>query len=408
VPSVVPKSSSTEFNKKRRSEMIEFMDEDVQQYVANLKVIGVGGGGCNAVNRMVTADLKGVEFISANTDYKSLKKNMAGKKLQLGKKLTKGLGSGGDPGVGREAALESADEIQEAVQGADMVFVAAGLGGGTGTGSAPVVAEIVKKMGILTVAVVTRPFEFEGPVRKAQAEDGLQAILPHVDAIIVVPNERLNIVSEANTDFFNAFRRVDEVLVQAVEGITGVIHSEGFINRDFADVKRILTAKGKALMGSGYGTGEDRALKAVQQAVACPLLEDVDIAGADAVLVQITAGANFSMNEFQQINGFIQKAARQGAEIVPGVVRDENLHDGLRVTLIATGFGKVPAKNVEEDSIKTFKDFVLQKFEPSKVAAGAGFEKEEAGSELTADFGSGQYDIPAYLRRRLTHKGLNN
>jgi cell division protein FtsZ len=376
--------------------------------VANLKVIGVGGGGCNAVNRMVTADIKGVEFISANTDYKSLKKNLAAKKLQLGKKLTKGLGSGGDPSVGREAALESAEEIQEAVQGADMVFVAAGLGGGTGTGSAPVVAEIVKKMGILTVAVVTRPFEFEGPVRKSQAEDGLQAILPNVDAIIVVPNERLNIVSDANTDFFNAFRRVDEVLVQAVEGITGVIHSEGFINRDFADVKRILTAKGKALMGSGYGTGEDRALKAVQQAVACPLLEDVDIAGADAVLVQITAGANFSMTEFQQINGFIQKAARAGAEIVPGVVRDENLHDGLRVTLVATGFGKTPSKNVEEEPIKAFKDFVLQKFEPGKVAVNAGFEKEEVGGEVSSDFGGGQYDIPAYLRRRLTHKGLNN
>jgi cell division protein FtsZ len=206
-------------------------------------------------------------------------------------------------------------------------------------------------------------------------------------------------------DFFNAFRRVDEVLVQAVEGITGVIHSEGFINRDFADVKRILTAKGKALMGSGYGTGEDRALKAVQQAVACPLLEDVDIAGADAVLVQITAGANFSMTEFQQINGFIQKAAREGAEIVPGVVRDENLHDGLRVTLIATGFGKVAAKDAEEDVIKGLKDFVVLPHMP-KVAVGS--EKEEKGSEVTADFEGSQYDIPAFLRRRLTHKGLNN
>jgi len=389
--------------------MIEYTDEDVQQYVANLKVIGVGGGGCNAVNRMVTADIKGVEFISANTDYKSLKKNLAARKLQLGKKLTKGLGSGGDPGVGREAALESAEEIQEAVQGADMVFVAAGLGGGTGTGSAPVVAEIVKKMGILTVAVVTRPFEFEGPVRKAQAEDGLQAILPNVDAIIVVPNERLNIVSEANTDFFNAFRRVDEVLVQAVEGITGVIHSEGFINRDFADVKRILTAKGKALMGSGYGTGEDRALKAVQQAVAGPLWEDGDIAGADAVLVQITAGANFSMNEFQQINGFIQKAARDGAEIVPGVVRDENLHDGLRVTLIATGFGKVPAtKNkAEEELVGSLRDFVTLNPVKNKSAL-EGLEKVEVGSEVSASYGGDQFEIPAYLRRRLTNKSLNN
>ena len=384
--------------------MIEFVDEDVQQYVANLKVIGVGGGGCNAVNRMVTADIRGVEFISANTDYKSLKKNLAGKKLQLGGRLTKGLGSGGDPKVGRDAALESADEIQKAVEGADMVFVAAGLGGGTGTGSAPVVAEIVKKMGILTVAVVTRPFEFEGPVRKAQADDGLKAILPFVDAIIVVPNERLNVVSEANTDFFTAFRRVDEVLVQAVEGIVGVIHSEGFINRDFADVKRILTGKGKALMGSGYGTGEDRALKAVQQAVACPLLEDVDIAGASAVLVQITAGNNFSMTEFQQINGFISKAARPGAEIVPGIVKDENLHDGLRVTLVATGFAPVEA--APEEPLKEFKDFVLQNFQPGKAGA-TPTEREEASGEVSLDFAAGQYDIPAYLRRRLTHKALN-
>jgi cell division protein FtsZ len=306
--------------------------------------------------------------------------------------------------VGRDAALESAEEIQNAVAGADMVFVAAGLGGGTGTGAAPVVAEIVKKMGILTVVVATRPFEFEGPVRKAQAEDGLKAILPHVDAIIVVPNERLNVVSEANTDFFNAFRRVDEVLVQAVEGITGVIHSEGFINRDFADVKRILTAKGKALMGSGCATGEDRALKAVQLAVACPLLEDVDIAGANAVLVQITAGTNFTMNEFQQINGFIQKAARPGAEIVPGIVRDENLHDGIRVTLVATGFGKI--EMAPDEPLKEFKDFVLQNFQPGKAAAAAA-EREESGSEVSLDFASGQYDIPAYLRRRLTTKALN-
>jgi cell division protein FtsZ len=307
--------------------------------------------------------------------------------------------------VGREAALESSEEIQEAISGADMVFVAAGLGGGTGTGAAPVVAEIVRKMGVLTVGVVTRPFDFEGPVRKAQAEDGLKAILPHVDAIIVVPNERLNVVSEANTDFYNAFKRVDDVLVQAVEGITGVIHSEGFINRDFADVKRILASKGKALMGSGCATGEDRALKAVQMAVNCPLLEDVDIAGATAVLVQITAGANFTMNEFQQINGFIQKSAHAGAEIVPGIVRDESLHDGLRVTLVATGFGQVEAA-VEETPLKEFKDFVLQNFQPGK-AAQAAQEREEAGGEVSLDFTTGQYDIPAYLRRKLTHKALN-
>ncbi len=392
---------------------IEFGDEnEVQQYVAHLKVIGVGGGGCNAVNRMVTAGIQGVELIAANTDYKSLKKSMAARKLQLGKQSTRGLGSGGNPTIGREAAIESTEEIQKALQGADMVFVAAGLGGGTGTGSAPVVAEIAKKMGILTVGVLTRPFEFEGPVRKSQAEDGLQQMMPHVDAVIIVPNERLNLVCEQDTDFFTAFHRADEVLLHAIQGIAGVIHSEGFINRDFADVKRILTAKGKVLMGSGYGTGDDRAMKAVKQAVSSPLLEDVDIAGASAVLVQVTAGNNFTLNEFNQINGFLQKAARPDAEIVPGMVRDENLHDGIRVTIIATGFAP-KAKEVQVEEMLDLGEYVLPKFHGTKPAArteapvgAASPAMEEEGMVLKMS--EGQYDIPAYLRRRLAGKTIQN
>lgn len=409
---------------------IEFSDDnDVQQYIAHLKVVGVGGGGCNAVNRMVTAGVQGVELIAANTDFKSLKKSLAARKLQLGKKLTKGLGSGGNPSTGREAAAESTEDIQKALQGADMAFVAAGLGGGTGTGAAPVVAEIAKKMGILTVGVVTRPFEIEGPVRKSQAEDGLQQMLPHVDAIIIIPNERLSMVCELDTDFNTAMLRVDEVLLHAIQGIAGVIHSEGFINRDFADVKRILTAKGKVLMGSGYGTGDDRALKAVKQAVNSPLLEDVDIAGATAVLVQITAGANFTLNEFQQINGFLQKAARPDAEIVPGIVRDENLHDGLRVTIIATGFVP-PPKEVQVEEMLNLGEYVLPKFQMVKPAARAEASRAEAAPRAEASrpearaehaqaapagvsgdgivLAEGQYDIPAYLRRRLAGKPIQN
>ncbi|HET9870955.1 MAG TPA: cell division protein FtsZ, partial [bacterium] len=234
--------------------MIEFAEDDVTQYLAHLKVIGVGGGGCNAINKMIEAGIEGVECISANTDYKSLRRSKAAKKIQLGKSLTKGLGSGGNPSIGKDAAEESVNEIHQALEGADMVVVACGMGGGTGTGAAPVVAEVSKKMGILTVGVVSRPFEFEGPVRKAQAEDGLKAMLPHVDAIVVIPNERINLVCEQDVDLTSAFSRVDDVLVQAIQGISVVIHSEGIINRDFADVKRILTAKGKVLMGTGYGT----------------------------------------------------------------------------------------------------------------------------------------------------------
>ncbi len=386
--------------------MIEFAEDDVTQYLAHVKVIGVGGGGCNAINKMVEAGIEGVECIAANTDYKSLRRSKAAKKIQLGKSLTKGLGSGGNPTVGKDAAQESTDDIQKALEGADMVVIACGMGGGTGTGSAPVVAEISKKMGILTVGVVSRPFEFEGPVRKAQAEDGLRAMMPHVDAIVVIPNERINLVCEQDVDLSSAFTRVDDVLVQAIQGISVVIHSEGIINRDFADVRRILTAKGKVLMGTGAATGEDRALKAVQKAVNSPLLEDVDIAGATAVLVQVTAGANFSLNEFNQINGFLQKAARPGAEIIPGIVRDENLRDGLRVTIIATGFD---AKKVEETAtVIDLKHFVTPNFNTAKASSSAPPQLEDLESDMALKLSDGQYDIPAYLRRRLASKPFQN
>ncbi|HXL73258.1 MAG TPA: cell division protein FtsZ, partial [bacterium] len=318
-----------------------------------------------------------------------------------------GLGSGGNPTIGREAAMESTDEIQKTLEGADMVVVAAGMGGGTGTGAAPVVAEIARKMGILTIGVVSRPFEHEGPVRKAQAEDGLRAMMPHVDAVVVIPNERINMVCEQDIELVSAFARVDEVLVQAIQGISEVIHSDGIINRDFADVKRILTSKGKVLMGMGYGTGEDRAIKAIQKAVNSPLLEDVDIAGASAVLVQVTGGTNFTLNEFNQINGFLQKAARPGAEIIPGVVRDESLKDGLRVTIIATGFEAV---KTEEDPISTvldFENFVNQKYKTDKASSSEPAVVDNE-SDLLLKLSEGQYEIPAFMRRRLATKNFHN
>jgi cell division protein FtsZ len=397
---------------KEGETMIEFAEDDVQQYLAHLKVIGVGGGGCNAINRMIEAGIEGVECIAANTDYKSLRRIKAAKKIQLGKKLTKGLGSGGNPTVGKDAAQESAEDIEKALEGADMVVIACGMGGGTGTGSAPVVAEISKKLGILTVGVVSRPFEFEGPVRKAQAEDGLRAMMPHVDAIVVIPNERINLVCDQEAELSSAFARVDEVLVQAIQGISVVIHSDGVINRDFADVKRILTAKGKVLMGTGTGTGEDRALKAVQKAVNSPLLEDVDIAGATAILVQVTSGANLSLNEWNQITGFLQKTARPGAEIIPGIVRDEDLKDGVRVTIIATGFEVAPAP--EETTVLDFKSFLTPSFKTDKssssaAAANAAASLEEVLSpDKAVKLTDGVYDIPAYLRRRLASKPFHN
>jgi cell division protein FtsZ len=386
--------------------MIEFAEDEMQQYLAHLKVIGVGGGGCNAVNRMIDAGVDGVECIAANTDYKSLKRNKAVKKIQLGRSLTKGLGSGGNPVIAREAAEESRDEIQKSLEGADMVVVVAGMGGGTGTGAGPVVAEIAKKMGILTVGIVSRPFEHEGPVRKAQAEDGLKTMLPHVDTIVVIPNERINIVCEQDIAFSAAFARVDEVLIEAIRGISEVIHSEGIINRDFADVKRVLTSKGKALMGMGYGTGEDRAIKAIQKAINSPLLEDVDIAGASTILVQVTGGANFSINEFNQINGFLQKAARPGVEIIPGVVVDDSLKDGLRVTIIATGFDTPKA----EDPISTFPDFetfVNPKFKTDK-ASSTDVEVEASEPDLLSKLNDGKYEIPAFMRKRLASKNFHN
>jgi cell division protein FtsZ len=287
-----------------------------------------------------------------------------------------------------------------------MVVVAAGMGGGTGTGASPVIAEIAKKTGALTLGVVTRPFEHEGPVRKANAEDGIKALIPNVDAYVVIPNERINLVCEQDTDLFSAFARVDEVLVQAIQGISEIIHSDGVINRDFADVKRILTGKGKVMMGIGAAVGEERAKKAVQKAINSPFLEGVDISGANTILLLVSS-PNMLISEYNEITAFLQKSARPGVELVPGWVRDESLKDGLRVTIIATGFEEVR----QEETIETvlgLENFVNPKYRTDKASSTDQPPAENLDSEVLVRLSDGQYEIPAFMRRKLATKPFHN
>lgn len=386
--------------------MIEFVEDEMEQYLAKIKVIGVGGGGCNAINKMIDAGVEGVDCIAANTDGKSLRRSKSGSKIQLGRVLTKGLGAGGDPVRAKDAAMESAEDIHKALEGADMVVVAAGMGGGTGTGASPVIAEIAKKTGALTLGVVTRPFEHEGPVRKANAEDGIKALIPHVDAYVVIPNERINLVCEQDTDLFSAFARVDEVLVQAIQGISEIIHSDGVINRDFADVKRILTGKGKVMMGIGAAVGEERAKKAVQKAINSPFLEGVDISGANTILLLVSS-PNMLISEYNEITAFLQKSARPGVELVPGWVRDESLKDGLRVTIIATGFEETKQEETVE-TVLGLENFVNSKFRTDKASSMDQPPTEALDSEILVRLSDGQYEIPAFMRRKLATKSFHN
>ncbi len=308
---------------------------------AKIKVIGVGGGGGNAINNMISSELRGVEFIVANTDAQALEMSLADTKVQLGKNLTKGLGAGAKPQVGRDAAEESAEEIKEALAGSDMVFITAGMGGGTGTGAAPVIAEISKEVGALTVAVVTRPFTFEGKRRKKLAEEGLEKLKNVVDTIITIPNDRLRSLADARTPIMEMFKKADEVLYYAVRGISDLIVVQGYINVDFADVRTVMAEMGMALMGTGFGTGERRAMEAVQMAIANPLLEDISISGARGILMNITASSEtLSMEEVDQASSLIYEEAHEDANIIWGTVFDDSLGDEIRVTVIATGIGK--------------------------------------------------------------------
>ncbi|WP_345238791.1 cell division protein FtsZ [Pontibacillus salipaludis] len=315
--------------------MLEF-DTSTDQ-LATIKVIGVGGGGSNAVNRMIEHGVQGVEFIAVNTDAQALNLSKAEVKMQIGNKLTRGLGAGANPEVGRKAAEESKEQLEEALQGADMVFVTAGMGGGTGTGAAPVIAQVAKELGALTVGVVTRPFTFEGRKRSTQATGGIDSLKSNVDTLIVIPNDRLLEIVDKNTPMLEAFREADNVLRQGVQGISDLIAVPGLINVDFADVKTIMADKGSALMGIGIATGESRAAEAAKKAISSPLLE-TSIDGAHGVLMNITGGANLSLYEVQEAADIVTSAADQEVNVIFGSVINENLKDEIVVTVIATGF----------------------------------------------------------------------
>ena len=318
--------------------MMIFEFEETPILNARMKVIGVGGAGGNAVNRMVDEDLEGVEFITANTDGQALKGSRAQVTLQLGKKLTRGLGAGARPEIGRQAVAESADEVRRTLEGADLVFVTAGMGGGTGTGAAPIVGEIAREMGALTIAIVTRPFSFEGKKRMRQAEQGLAELRRSVDTMIVVPNDRLLAVVGKGTSFRDALKKADEVLLHATQGISDLIRVTGEVNVDFADVRTVMACRGPALMGSGFGEGDNRAQEAAQEAVSSPLLDSVSIEGARGVLINITGGMDLAIDEVTQIATIIQEEAGDDAEIIFGAVHDPSLEGQVRVTVIATGF----------------------------------------------------------------------
>ena len=317
--------------------MFELMDTHSQAAV--IKVIGVGGGGGNAVNHMVESTIEGVDFICANTDAQALKGSRVKTSLQLGSGITKGLGAGANPEVGKNAAMEDRDRIADALEGADMVFITAGMGGGTGTGAAPVVAEVAKELGILTVAVVTKPFPFEGTKRRRIAEDGIAELAQNVDSLITIPNEKLLAVLGKEMSLLDAFRAANDVLLNATKGIAELITRPGLINVDFADVKTVMSEMGVAMMGTGKATGSNRAREAAEAAIRCPLLEDIDLAGAKGILVNITAGMNLTMGEFDEVGNTVRDFADDDATVVLGTVIDPELDEELRVTVVATGLG---------------------------------------------------------------------
>ncbi len=325
---------------------IEFAD-DMQQYQARIKVIGCGGAGGNAVNTMIQYGLDGVEFLAVNTDAQALSDNLASVKLPIGQAVTRGLGAGADPEKGRKAALEDVNRLKEAIAGADMVFVTAGMGGGTGTGAAPIVAELAREAGALTVGVVTKPFMFEGRVRARRAEQGLADLAEHVDTLITIPNQKL-LALDTDLSFMDAFRKADEVLFQAVQGISDLITKAGVINVDFADVRRIMEQhRGRALMGTACAKGEGRARHAAEQAITSPLLDDISVDGATGVLINIVGGMDMSMREIEEAASYIHEMAHEDADIIFGAAVDEDMSEMMKVTVIATGFERVREEHAE-------------------------------------------------------------
>jgi len=332
--------------------MFEY-DETMTQN-ARMKVVGVGGGGGNAVNRMIEEDLEGVDFISVNTDAQVLKLSKADVRIQIGHKLTRGLGAGARPEIGAQALEENRDEMRRALEGADLVFITAGMGGGTGTGAAPLIAEMAREMGALTIAIVTKPFLFEGKKRMKQAEQGLAELKRAADTMIVVPNERLLAVVGKGTSFKDALKKADEVLLHATQGISDLIRVTGEVNVDFADVRTVMSNRGAALMGTGFGAGENRSMEAAQEAISSPLLDNISISGAAGVLINITGGMDLAIDEVTTISSIIQEAAGDDAEIIFGAVHDPSMKEEVRVTVIATGFDRdaVPAERVTDNVIR--------------------------------------------------------
>jgi len=364
-----------------------------QNYLAVIKVVGIGGGGVNAVNRMIDVGLKGVEFIAVNTDAQALLMSDADVKLDIGRELTRGLGAGADPEVGRQAAEEHRDELEEVLKGADMVFITAGKGGGTGTGGAPIVAEIAKSVGALTIGVVTRPFSFEGRQRAVKAEQGILNLKEKVDTLIVIPNDRLLEIGDATTSLLEAFRMADEVLLQGVQGITDLITTPGLINLDFADVKAIMTDAGSSLMGIGQARGDGRAEEAARSAISSPLLE-ASIDGARGVLLNIAGGSDLGLREVNEAASVITKAAHPDAKIIFGAVVDDTLGDEVRVTVIAAGFdrwGQKEAEDIVKPDEEIFSMPATTNGEPAFL--GGQEERERLGFDAEDDL-----DIPSFLR----------
>jgi cell division protein FtsZ len=390
--------------------MFELVD-NAPSSSAVIKVVGVGGGGGNAVNHMVESNIEGVEFICANTDAQALKRVSAKTVLQLGGEITKGLGAGANPEVGRQAAMEDRDRIAELLNGADMVFITAGMGGGTGTGGAPVVAQVAKELGILTVAVVTRPFPFEGPKRMRAAEEGMKELSEHVDSLITIPNEKLLSVLGKSATLLTAFSAANDVLLGAVQGIAELITSPGIINVDFADVRTVMSEMGMAMMGTGGATGENRAREAAEKAIRSPLLEDIDLHGARGILVNITAGPDLSIGEFNDVGATVQEFASQEATIVVGTSIDMEMTDELRVTVVAAGLdgnkGKVTAREpVRRSATDSSSDY--RKLQQPTVMRQQATARAEAPEPATkprpekrrAPEADDYLDIPAFLRRQ--------
>ena len=386
--------------------MFEIMEKDSQEAV--IKVIGVGGCGGNAIEHMMTKNLSGVEFICANTDMQALKKSQAKTVLQIGAEITKGLGAGAKPEVGRDAALEDRDRIAEMIDGADMLFITAGMGGGTGTGAAPIIAEVAKEMGILTVAVVTKPFSFEGKRTKVAAE-GLEELSQHVDSLIVIPNEKLMEVLGEDVPFLEAFRAANDVLHNAVSGIAEIINCPGLVNVDFADVRTVMSEMGMAMMGSAEASGPERARIAAEQAVASPLLEDVNLANARGVLINITASSSFKMKEYYDVMNTIKEFTAEDATVIVGNVMDETMGDKLRVTMVATGLSGAIARRQAKPELRVMTTLMTgTNSQPVFVDSGmqdetpAVFSQNNRRAQVEAMKMSGveEYDIPAFLRKQ--------